>query len=449
VAAIAKKLGTPLMPWQRHVVDVALEINPKTGRLVYREVGLTVPRQSGKTSLMLAVAVHRALGFKTRQRIIYAAQTRNDARKKWEDGHVITLEHSDFAPLIRVRKNNGNEAILWQNGSHHAITANTEKAGHGMTLDLGIVDEAFAQIDDRLEQAFKPAMITRPEPQLWPVSTAGTPQSTYLRSKVDAGRARVEDGVTEGAAYFEWSAPEDADPTDRAVWRACMPALGHTISEDAIAADFATMKLLEFQRAYLNQWCDKNVHEPVIATELWTSLVDKRSSMVDPVSFAVDMTPERSHGSLAAAGKRADGLLHAEIVEHREGTGWLVDRIVELDKRWNPSGWLLDPASPAGSLIPALRDRDISPVLVGAREMAQACGAFYDAATNKKLRHLDQASLNAAVSGAKKRHVGDSWMWDRRDSVDVICPLVAVTLALHGIATYQPDEVVEPWVAYA
>jgi hypothetical protein len=26
VAAIAAKLGTPLMPWQRHVVDVALEI---------------------------------------------------------------------------------------------------------------------------------------------------------------------------------------------------------------------------------------------------------------------------------------------------------------------------------------------------------------------------------------------------------------------------------------
>ena len=38
VAAIATKLGTPLMPWQRHVVDVALEIDPATGLLAYRTV---------------------------------------------------------------------------------------------------------------------------------------------------------------------------------------------------------------------------------------------------------------------------------------------------------------------------------------------------------------------------------------------------------------------------
>jgi len=37
VALIAEKLGTPLMPWQRHVVDVALE-HDADGRLVYRDV---------------------------------------------------------------------------------------------------------------------------------------------------------------------------------------------------------------------------------------------------------------------------------------------------------------------------------------------------------------------------------------------------------------------------
>ena len=54
-------LGTPLMPWQQRVADTALEVDPGTGRLAYREVTLTVPRQSGKTTLILALAVHRAL----------------------------------------------------------------------------------------------------------------------------------------------------------------------------------------------------------------------------------------------------------------------------------------------------------------------------------------------------------------------------------------------------
>jgi phage terminase large subunit-like protein len=436
------------MPWQQHVVDVALEIDPHTGLLVYREIGLTVPRQSGKTTLTLALSTHRALGFSVAQRIVYAAQTRNDARKKWEDDHCSILEQSDFNALFRVRKTNGNEAIIWKNRSHHGITSNTEKAGHGGTIDLALLDEAFAQTDDRLEQAFKPAMITRPQPQLWVVSTAGTPESTYLRAKVEAGRKRVEEGATSGAAYFEWSAPEDADPEDREVWRACMPALGHTVSEEAIAADFVTMNLLEFRRAYLNQWCDRSVHEPVIDEAVWNGLKDTESEPVDPVAFAVDATPERSAASIAVAGRREDGRFHGEVIEHRQGTGWLLARILELENRWRPCAWLLDPAGPAGSLIPALQDAGIEPVLISSREMTQACGALYDDWVNDNFRHLDQAPLNAAIGGAKKRPLGDAWAWHRKDSTVDISPLVAVTLARHGVATHQPEEAIEPWIAY-
>jgi phage terminase large subunit-like protein len=43
-------LGVDLMPWQRLVLDTALEINPLTKRLAYREVRLTVPRQQGKST---------------------------------------------------------------------------------------------------------------------------------------------------------------------------------------------------------------------------------------------------------------------------------------------------------------------------------------------------------------------------------------------------------------
>src|SRR3954469_329284 len=73
VAEVAANLGQPFMPWQRHVADVALEVDPATGLLVYRKVGLLAPRQSGKTTELLSVMVHRALAFgqKQRQRISY------------------------------------------------------------------------------------------------------------------------------------------------------------------------------------------------------------------------------------------------------------------------------------------------------------------------------------------------------------------------------------------
>jgi phage terminase large subunit-like protein len=315
------------MPWQRYVADVALEYDPVTGRLWYREVDLTVPRQSGKTTEILAVAVDRALSFGGRQNIVYTAQTRNDARLKWEEEHVAILERSIFGPMFRVKLANGQESIRWRNGSRHGITATTEKSGHGPTLDLGFVDEAFAQVDARTEQAMKPSMITRPEPQLWVASTAGTETSTYLRGKVKAGRRRVESGVPSRIAYFEWSAPDEADPGDPAVWRACMPALGHTITEDAIRAEYESMRselLAEFQRAYLNQWVDRSLADLVIPLEWWAQCADPSSVITGPVVFAVDVAPDHAWASIGVAGWRPDGLPHGELEERHADTGWVV-----------------------------------------------------------------------------------------------------------------------------
>ena len=62
------------------------------------------------------------------------------------------------------------------------------------------------------------------------VSTAGNEASTYLRSKVDAGRANFGD-TDSGVAYFEWSADEDVDIDDAREWYRWMPALGRTTTE--------------------------------------------------------------------------------------------------------------------------------------------------------------------------------------------------------------------------
>ena len=102
VAEVAEQLGMPLMPWQRQVADVAMEVDPATGLLAYREVDLTTPRQSGKTTLELAVLVHRCRTW-ARSRALYAAQSRIHAHKKWEDEHVATLKRSPFADEFSVR----------------------------------------------------------------------------------------------------------------------------------------------------------------------------------------------------------------------------------------------------------------------------------------------------------------------------------------------------------
>jgi phage terminase large subunit-like protein len=141
------------------------------------------------------------------------------------------------------------------NGSLLTLLSDQEASGHGESVDLGVIDEAWA-VDARTEQSVRPALLALVNGQILRASTAGTLRSTYWRSRVDGGRTAAEVGVTEDACYFEWSAPEDADPGDPRTWRAAMPALGHTIAERTVAADLAVMPLEEFCRSHLNMWVD-------------------------------------------------------------------------------------------------------------------------------------------------------------------------------------------------
>lgn len=429
------------MPWQQDVADVALELDPATGRFAYREVGLTVPRQSGKTTLLLAVIFARALA-KSRQNIRYTAQTGAEARKKLIDDWLPAVESSPFHKrgLFRTRLTNGHEALKFRNGSHVGLVATTKKAGHGGTIDQAILDEAFAHPDARLEQALRPAMITRTDPgsQLWVVSTAGTPEdSPYLWDKVTKYRQVVGAGLNHSVCYFEWSAEDDLDPADPATWWSCMPALGHTQTVEAIQSELEGMaSLSEFERAYLNRWKTAST-DPVIPLVLWNELVDEQSTMLDPVCFAFDVTPDSSHSAIGAAGRRADGKLHVEVIEQGPGTGWIPDRLKQLVAAHRPVAVLCDTTGTAGGVLPRLGNIGIEVKTVSAKEHAQACALFLDTVSEKGLRHLGQPELVAAIDGATKRTLVDAWAWSRVNSSVDISPLVATTLALWG---YQSEE---------
>jgi hypothetical protein len=416
-------------------MDTALEVMPD-GRPAYREVRVTVPRQNGKTGgLLLPVMVHRALGGVDGrpQRILYTAQDRNHAREKWSE-QVDLLDHSPLRRLYSVRRSNGSEAIRWRTGSVHGVSASGESSGHGFTLDLGVIDEAFAQTDDRLIQAFRPAMVTRPWAQMWVVSTAGTDESTFLRERVEDGRARVEAGEREGVAYFEWSAPDDADIDDPETWWAAMPALGILIDEATIRADLGTMDAGEFARAYLNRWNPGGA--PVFALADWVACRDPGSAATGAPAFGLDVAPDRSHSSISVAGARPDGRVHLELVERRPGTEWIVERIAELLQRHNPTALALDPSGPAGSLVTGLTQMARVPplLLVTARQYAMACGALYDDVSTRRIAHRGQPALDDAVVAARRRTVADAWAWARPEHGTDPSPLIAATLARYGWA---------------
>jgi phage terminase large subunit-like protein len=251
IAATAGALGWSLLPWQQQVNEVATEMDG--GVFAYRQVVIEVPRQQGKSVDLLSMMVTRALRRPGPQ-ISYTAQTRLDARHRLLDVWAPRIARSALAPLVTPRRGSGSEALLFANGSMIGLVSGTETSGHGDTLHLGVVDEAWSQTDNRLEQAMRPAMMTVEDAQLWIVSTAGKETSSYFRGKVEDGRNRAEMGLTDTGAYLGWSAPDGADPAAEETWYGCMPALGRTVSVETVAKDFELMDLPEFRRAYLCQW---------------------------------------------------------------------------------------------------------------------------------------------------------------------------------------------------
>lgn len=429
-----------MMPWQQYMADVVGEVDDD-GMLVYGESDSTVPRQSGKTVWLLAEEVTRCQ--RPDQWVLYLAQNQKAARAKLVNDHMKRLDRSPFKArcMYHNRYSNGSEAVEWVNGSRMIIDAVSDTAGHGATLHMTVVDEAFAHEDDVAEQAAAPAMLTVPDAQLLVNSTAGNARSKYLYRKVLAGRK----GDTQGVAYFEWSAPEDADPGDPRVWRMCMPALGYTVTEAKIEAEWRRAQrggqegIDLFKRAYLNIWVDPPVLDEelewVIPKAAWLSCRDYGSDLVRVSVYAVDVSPDRSWASVAMAGPRADGLTHVEVVDRRPGTDWVVGRVEELLAA-DGAGLVLDPAGPAGSLVAELPQAR----LVTAREQAQWCGLFYDAVVTRQVFHAGQPVLDAALAGAARRSLSDAWAWSRSKSSVDISSLVAVTMA-HGVAARPVDPV--------
>jgi hypothetical protein len=488
VAKIAKALGTPLMPWQRYVADTALEIDPETGLLAYRGVDVTVPRQSGKTSLILPTGIWRAL-FRPRQRIVYGAQTGVAAREKWEDEHLPLIEKA--APLKgrwKVRKAAGREAILWANGSIHGLLANSEQAGHGKTLDQAFLDEYFAQVDYRSDQAVGPAMITRSDAQKWRLSTAGTSKSVPFNAMRKQGREVLEQGRTSITCYMDWCAepgmPRDAFET----WLTCMPALcpkpvrgacrcsphwRHTVTERAIRGELETYAddPLEFDRAYLNISRDEgDLGDPnVPSVEEWLLLAEPDAAGGDVVALAVDITPNRRSATIVAVGDTPQGLPRVKVLDHGDGTEWLIPRILQLQERLRPVCWVLDEKSPAGTLVLPLErkgvvrmpaetdDRDARKGpqrgqlwIPTATQYGAACGTFTDVVRQGGLVHVGQEDLTVAIDGVKTRPLGDGvWAWGRKIASADISPLVAATLALAGLERWRHLALPPPGVAVA
>lgn len=450
LAAVA---GLVLDDWQQYALHVGLGERPDGSWSAF-EVAINVARQNGKGAIIEAreLAGLFLLGEKLILHSAHEFKTSVEAFRRIVS--LITNTDSLRKRVKAVRRTTGEEAIELLTGQRLRFLARSGGSGRGFTGNANMFDEDMILGDDAMG-ALMPTMAAVEDPQVWYFGSAGigSPSMQLARLRRRA-LAAMESGVPDPAlAYLEWSisphSPECGpacsdhdDPLSPLSVAKANPALGYRLTLQHTERERLTMAPEIFNRERLgvgNYPSDAEDSWRVIGEDVWRALGDGTSSMADPVAFALDVTPERSHGAIGAAGANGDAR-HVEVIDHRPGTGWMVERLIDLVEKWSPCAVVIDAGGPAASLIPAVKKeleklgKEDLLIEMKTREAAAAAGQFFDGVAEQSIVHLDQAPLATALAGADKRPVGDGWAWARRGvSVD-ISPLVSVTHAAWGHA---------------
>ncbi|GKQ34585.1 terminase [Streptomyces sp. A012304] len=450
---LAARAGLRLDPWQQHVLRVGMGEKPD-GSWASFEVAVNVPRQNGKGGIIEARELW-GLFIGGEELILHSAHEFKTAKNAFKRIERLIRQTPDLHKRVKTyRQTVGEEGIELHTGQLLRFIARSKGSGRGFTGHCNVMDEDMILGDNEMD-ALLPTMAAVEDPQIWYLGSAGIgAPSVQLGRLRRRALAAVEAGVPDPSlAYMEWSAdphvdecPQDCTAHDDAASDEAVlksnPGVGYRLTLEKVARERATLSASGYARERLGVGdypSDSADTWQVIGEDAWRALAAAESAPSDPVAFAIDMTPERSHAAIAVAGEWRGGT-HVEVVDHRPGTGWILDRAVDLHEKWKPRCWVVDAGGPAGSLIADLQDRlGVEVVQPKARDVAAACGQFYDAVTEQTLSHLDQAPLAAALAGAQKRPLGDAWAWARRIvSVD-ISPLVAGTLAKWGLGADVED----------
>lgn len=438
IAAIAASLGTPLLPWQQHVADVATE-RLEDGRYAYRTVVISVPRQTGKTTLIRAMGVQRALLGRS---VFYTAQTGKDARARWMDLVEVIEKHPALkAPRTKVALRGGSEHVRFPSGAVFQAFAPTAESLHGYTPPTVVLDEAFAhtpQEGELLMGAIKPAQQTVLDKQLWLVSTRGTADSTFFHDWIDRG---IEGSP--GVAVFVWGADEHHDPFNVDDIAEFHPGIGFqlggvVLSPADVLAEAEGMSRAEYVRAFGNKATATTSN--LIPLDAWQALGPREGDPppalpADPrdITLTYDVAAHRAGAAILATWTSDDGKPAVMVVRHAPGASWLADAVADLDHDWRPARIAAVDSGPVLDATADLIARGVHVDVLRERDYAAACGAFLDLIADQGFHHDGSQLLANSVTGLVARTAAtDGLAFSRRHSVGDSSAAVAAVAGLHA-----------------
>ena len=451
VADISATFGLTLDGWQELVLEAAMgERSDRTWAA--KRVGLSVPRQNGKSQLLVARALAGALLF-GEKKIVVSAHQQDTARESFSK--LMEIVEADENASLRSRVKSvmnalNREAVRFTSGATIQFKARSGAAGKGFSSDCLLLDEAQI-LGSRAWTSINSTMSAMPNPQVWLLGTP--PQEEDDCYTFDMVRRAAVDGKSSAAAWVEWSADPkapDYDPASEYTRWAANPAWNIRINHEVVQGEFETYSPDRFAQDRLGIWRADVGSARLVTPEQWSATGAPQPPTFQGVkTFGIAFSFDGSRVAVAGGLKHETGV-HVELVGAHSGSmqagvaslaAWLAER------KDSTALYAIAGQAGAAALSDALVANGVSRRAVhvaSAGEYFTANTLFHDAVRDRTVTHLateGQQALDDSIAVSDKKQVGasGSWRWTATTPDGDETPVEAVSLAHWAAKTTKRD----------
>ena len=153
-----------------------------------------------------------------------------------------------------------------------------------------------------------------------------------------------------------------------------------------------------------------------------------RRTIVAECAIALEISEDRQHCSIVAAGHLPEDLVLLELAAYLDGTD-PVAAVLALRQERTVLAVAIDPHSNATTAIGPLEDAGVKITRPSSVDLVTAHGNFLDLLAAGRIRHQGQPQLTAAARHLEQRRLGGATAAERRGALVDVAPAVAAELA--------------------
>lgn len=432
--------GDPL-PWQPHLLDAMLARDERD-RYVLRSIGISVPRQNGKSWVVRGRCFYGALNG---EKILYTCQHGDTSDQMFQELAQAFEDESNpelHDLLLAVRRTNGQQAIKLRNGGLIRFTTRTDSLARGKTYDVLIYDEA-QELTEKQQAASLPAISAgaKHNPQTIYLGTPPNPDNIgtvflSLHEAVHSGKSKM--------GWIEWGATEIGDVNDEARWYEFNPSMGILLDHAAVKGEAEQMQPDVFARERLGWWSPvggKGIY--ALISKKWRDCEVASAPREGKLAFGVKFSHDSLHAAVSWALADRDGPSYVELYDVMGSSGGTVaisDML--LRNRDEIACVCIDGKSGADALRRRMLDGGFpkTALVMGTPAIVQAASSMLSDEVNAgTLSHIASPALDDSATGSLKRDVGrDGWGFaDGPNSM--AAPIESASLALWAARTTKRD----------